>query len=150
MFSSVDNETKVEPVKNQQEDAVSSGEPNEPHDKNNGNNRDNLKKVGKEIVKKGTPLLDQVLNENEKSDSGNKNTHKTESTIWQNLSPYKGKIKTNEKTGKNKRYFTWDYEHGGEIEVFDSRGYHIGTIEPKTGKQIKDAVQGRNIKKNIN
>ena len=43
-----------------------------------------------------------------------------------------------------KRLYTWDSLHG-EIEVFTSRGYHLGVIDPVTGVTIKDAVKGRKI-----
>lgn len=37
---------------------------------------------------------------------------------------------------------TWDNLHG-EIEVFSSRGKHIGTRDAITGRWIKDPVPGR-------
>lgn len=46
--------------------------------------------------------------------------------------------------GKKKRYYTWDGLHG-EIEVFDSQGWHLGAIDPITGLGIKPATKGRNI-----
>lgn len=45
-----------------------------------------------------------------------------------------------------KRIYTWDSLHG-EIEVFNSRGKHIGVIDGLTGLPIKGkfAVPGRKI-----
>lgn len=44
----------------------------------------------------------------------------------------------------NSRYYTWDSLHG-EVEVFNSRGYHIGVIDAVTGQPLKNAVKGRRI-----
>lgn len=41
--------------------------------------------------------------------------------------------------------YTWDGEHGGEVEVFDKRGRHLGVAHPITGETIKPAVRGRRI-----
>lgn len=43
-----------------------------------------------------------------------------------------------------KRLYTWDSLHG-EIEVFNTRGHHIGVADPVSGEMIKDAVRGRKI-----
>lgn len=40
--------------------------------------------------------------------------------------------------------YTWDSLHG-EIEVFNARGRHLGAIDAKAGKFLKDAVKGRTI-----
>jgi len=42
-----------------------------------------------------------------------------------------------------KRLYTWDSLHG-EIEVFNSRGKHLGVKDPD-GLFIKEAVKGRKI-----
>jgi hypothetical protein len=42
-----------------------------------------------------------------------------------------------------KRLYTWDSLHG-EIEVFNSRGYHLGVYD-SDGNFIKEAVKGRKI-----
>lgn len=42
------------------------------------------------------------------------------------------------------RYFTWDGLHG-EIEVFNARGHHLGSIDAVHGRKLKDAVPGRTI-----
>jgi len=41
-------------------------------------------------------------------------------------------------------YFTWDGLHG-EIEAFDKKGRHTGSLDSKTGALIKDAVKGRRL-----
>lgn len=43
-----------------------------------------------------------------------------------------------------KRYYTWDYTHG-DVEVFNKRGYHLGSANAKTGTMTKPAVKGRKI-----
>ena len=70
--------------------------------------------------------------------------HKTASPIWQGLKNWRGKTKTNDKTGKRREYYQWDYTHG-EIEVFDRHGKHKGAIDPVTGEQTKPAEPGREI-----
>jgi hypothetical protein len=37
---------------------------------------------------------------------------------------------------------TWDSLHG-ELEVFDTRGHHVGAADPVSGERIKPARQGR-------
>jgi hypothetical protein len=43
-----------------------------------------------------------------------------------------------------KRLYTWDSLHG-EIEVFNGRGKHLGSMDPITGEMVKPAVAGRTI-----
>ena len=43
-----------------------------------------------------------------------------------------------------KRLYTWDELHG-EIEIFNARGKHLGSMDPTAGSLIKDAVPGRRI-----
>lgn len=42
------------------------------------------------------------------------------------------------------RYYTWDSLHG-EIEVFDKRGWHLGSLDAISGTFIKNPVKGRKI-----
>jgi hypothetical protein len=42
------------------------------------------------------------------------------------------------------RYYEWDEMHG-EIEVYDRRGWHLGTLNAVTGVKEKDPVKGRRI-----
>ncbi|MFD6095737.1 colicin E3/pyocin S6 family cytotoxin [Nocardiopsis flavescens] len=44
-----------------------------------------------------------------------------------------------------KRIYTWDGEHGGEVEVYDKRGRHLGVVHPFSRALIKPAVRGRSI-----
>ncbi|MFD3688336.1 colicin E3/pyocin S6 family cytotoxin [Nocardiopsis sp. NPDC058631] len=41
--------------------------------------------------------------------------------------------------------FTWDGEHGGEVEVYNKRGRHVGVMHPVSRTLIKPAVKGRKI-----
>lgn len=47
--------------------------------------------------------------------------------------------------GANKQYYEWDYTHN-DIEVYNNRGQHLGSMDPTTGEMYKDAVPGRIIK----
>ena len=38
----------------------------------------------------------------------------------------------------------WDHTHG-DIEVYDKRGRHLGSMDPVTGNMSKPAVPGRKI-----
>jgi hypothetical protein len=67
------------------------------------------------------------------------------SPIWAALPASKGKTKTNGLPGKKRRYFQWDLTHG-EIEVYDRRGKHLGSMDPTTGLMTKPKVPGRRIK----
>jgi hypothetical protein len=42
------------------------------------------------------------------------------------------------------RLYTWDGLHG-EIEIFNSRGRHLGVVDAVTGMLTKPAVKGRKI-----
>ncbi len=48
------------------------------------------------------------------------------------------------KSQDGKRFYTWDTLHG-EVEVFDKRGYHLGSVDPINGQYIKSAVKGRRL-----
>ncbi len=41
-------------------------------------------------------------------------------------------------------FYTWDSLHG-EIEAFNRRGKHLGSLDATTGKYVKTAVRGRKI-----
>lgn len=45
------------------------------------------------------------------------------------------------------RYYSWDSLHG-EFEVFNKRGFHLGSVCPVTGSLLKPAVRGRRINQN--
>ena len=42
------------------------------------------------------------------------------------------------------RLYTWDSLHG-DIEAFNNRGSHLGSLDPFSGELIKPAVKGRKI-----
>lgn len=42
------------------------------------------------------------------------------------------------------KLYTWDWTHG-DIEVFNKRGRHLGSIDALSGELIKDPVAGRTI-----
>jgi RHS repeat-associated protein len=68
----------------------------------------------------------------------------SESSIWKNLLPYRGKTKTNGQKGKDKRFYEWDRRHN-DIEVYGGRGTHLGSMHPTTGVIYKPPVPGRSI-----
>ncbi|WP_341751172.1 colicin E3/pyocin S6 family cytotoxin [Candidatus Tisiphia endosymbiont of Piscicola geometra] len=72
------------------------------------------------------------------------NCEKSESPIWKELKPYKGKTKTNGLSGNKQRFYQWDHTHN-DIEVYDSNGCHQGSINPKTGELYKEPVKGRQL-----
>ena len=41
-------------------------------------------------------------------------------------------------------FYSWDSLHG-EIEVFNKRYRHMGSLDAKSGEYIKDPVKGRKI-----
>ncbi|CAI2183521.1 8606_t:CDS:2, partial [Funneliformis geosporum] len=43
---------------------------------------------------------------------------------------------TNGKSGDDKRFYRWDNTHN-DIEVYDRRGRHLGSMDPRTGKMYK-------------
>ena len=69
---------------------------------------------------------------------------KAESEIWQALKSFQGKTKTNGLVGKKRRYYEWDYTHG-DIEVYNSKFKHMGSMDALSGKMYKPAVPGRGI-----
>jgi len=71
--------------------------------------------------------------------------NKADSLKWVKMKPWRGKTKTNGKSGKQKKYYEWDHTHN-DIEVYNARGEHLGSMDPTTGKMTKPAVSGRRIK----
>jgi hypothetical protein len=45
---------------------------------------------------------------------------------------------------ESNRIYEWDSLHG-ELEVYNRRGKHLGSADPRTGAMIKPAVPGRTI-----
>lgn len=78
------------------------------------------------------------------------------SFIWKNLVEQQvaeggagtGRVyRTNGLRGKKRRYFSWDSEKN-EIEVFDSRREHIGSIDPLTGHRT-GGPKNRRVPKSV-
>ena len=42
------------------------------------------------------------------------------------------------------RIYEWDYRHG-RVEVYNSRGYHLGEFDPNTGQELKGPKPGRRV-----
>jgi len=63
---------------------------------------------------------------------------------WKDLQPYRGSIKTNGETGSKRRFYEKDYTHK-DVEVYDSNGVHLGSMDAETGKMTKPAVKGRKL-----
>ena len=63
------------------------------------------------------------------------NPSKSESSVWKRLENFKNGIKRSGRGGQT-RYYKWDKLHN-DIEVFDSRGQHRGSMDPKTGEMYK-------------
>lgn len=68
---------------------------------------------------------------------------KSDSPVWKGLKAHKGKTKA-KGSGKNKRYYQWDHTHN-DIEVYNSKGKHLGSMDPLTGEMYKGPVNGRKI-----
>lgn len=71
------------------------------------------------------------------------NVSKNSSAIWKKLSNAGNGRKTSG-SGRDKKYYEWDNTHN-DIEVYDRRGNHLGSMDPTTGTMYKDAVKGRYI-----
>lgn len=73
------------------------------------------------------------------------NPPKSKSPVWKGLKHHKGDIRTNGKSGSEKRFYRWDDKHD-DIEVYDKNGKHLGSMDPRIGKIYKKAVSGRDIR----
>ena len=71
------------------------------------------------------------------------NVNKQNSPVWKKLQNAGNGRKTSGK-GKKKKYYEWDHTHN-DIEVYNSRGEHLGSMDPTTGEMYKPAVPGRTI-----
>ncbi|MDP9897880.1 colicin E3/pyocin S6 family cytotoxin [Variovorax ginsengisoli] len=74
----------------------------------------------------------------------NSNPSKQDSPVWADLDNAGNGRKTSG-SGSGKRYYEWDYTHN-DIEQYDRRGNHLGSIDPVTGELYKPPVPGRRIK----
>ncbi|VAW42555.1 YD repeat protein, partial [hydrothermal vent metagenome] len=72
------------------------------------------------------------------------NVSKGNSKIWKGFSSANRKGLKTSGSGKNKQYYDWDFRHN-DIEVYDQRGKHLGSMNPETGEIYKPAVVGRTI-----
>ena len=68
----------------------------------------------------------------------------SQSKIWKEYKSV-GKGRRTSGTGKKQQYYEWDYTHG-DIEMYNSKGKHMGSVHPETGLIYKPAVKGRKIK----
>lgn len=69
---------------------------------------------------------------------------KTTSDVWKRLKPFRGDIKTNGLSGNKGRFYQWDHTHG-DIEVYDRRGRHLGSMDPASGTMTKPPESGRKL-----
>ena len=74
----------------------------------------------------------------------NSNPSKQDSPVWADLASAGNGRKTSG-SGSGKRYYEWDYTQN-DIEQYDRRGNHLGSIDPITGELYKPPVPGRRIK----
>ena len=64
------------------------------------------------------------------------NCSKKDSPVWKGMEHYRGDIKTNGKLGSDKRFYRWDNFHN-DIEVYNRRGEHLGSMDPRTGNMYR-------------
>ena len=69
-----------------------------------------------------------------------------DSPVWGGLDTFKGKVRSNGLNGKKREYSTWDYTHN-DIEVYNSRGVHLGSRDPISGEMYKPPVKGRTLER---
>ena len=62
--------------------------------------------------------------------------------FWNSLQNYRGPYRR-QGSGRNLRYYKWDYLHYCEVEVYDRNGRHLGAVDGMTGQQIKGPTPGR-------
>ncbi|WP_321944496.1 hemagglutinin repeat-containing protein, partial [Paraburkholderia tropica] len=67
------------------------------------------------------------------------NPSKADSPVWQGLNNAGKGIKTD-----GQLFYEWDYTHS-DIEVYNKRGEHLGSMDPVTGQIYKPAVRGRTL-----
>ena len=67
-----------------------------------------------------------------------------ENPAWEDLKPFRGKIRTNGETGKKRRFYHKDFTHK-DVEVYDRNGLHLGSMDPNTGRMTKPPVDGREL-----
>ena len=72
------------------------------------------------------------------------NINKQESDVYNSFDKVRGRDRKTSGTGKKQRYYEWDYIHN-DIEVYNSKGKHLGSMDPVTGEMYKGPVKGRRI-----
>jgi len=72
------------------------------------------------------------------------NINKNESEQWRQLNPVRNTELRTSGQGSKKQSYAWDYTHN-DIEVYNSRGVHLGAMDPVSGEMYKPAVPGRTI-----
>ena len=90
----------------------------------------------------GSPMMDP--GDGDRDNKRKENPKKQESKVWKELKNYNKDIKTNGLSGEKTEYYQWDYTHN-DVEVYNSNGRHLGSMDPTTGKMYKPAVPGRTI-----
>jgi hypothetical protein len=70
---------------------------------------------------------------------------KSESDIWKALRSFRDGLRTNGKSGRERRYYEWDHTHG-DIEVYNRYGNHLGSMDPVSGAMVKPPIPGRSVK----
>ena len=71
------------------------------------------------------------------------NPWKSESSVWKKFENYRNGIKRSG-TGSRTRYYKWDNLHN-DIEMYDAKGRHLGSLDPRTGLRYKAPALGRTI-----
>jgi hypothetical protein len=72
------------------------------------------------------------------------NCSKKDSPVWKGKKHHKGDIRTNGKTGSDRRYYRWDNTHN-DIEVYNHRGKHLGSMDSRNGRMYKGPVSTNSI-----
>lgn len=72
------------------------------------------------------------------------NPGKNESPVWKDLDNVKGRDRKMSGQGNKKKYYEWDHTHN-DIEVYNKKGQHLGSMNPTTGEMYKPPVPGRTI-----
>jgi len=79
------------------------------------------------------------------NDGRQQNVNKNESEVWKKLDNVRNSGLKSSGSGSSKQFYDWDYTHN-DIEVYNSRGQHLGSMDPVSGEMYKPAVPGRTIR----
>jgi filamentous hemagglutinin len=83
-------------------------------------------------------LVDYVITST--TSSRKTNPDKADSPVWQDLRSAGKGVRTD-----GKYYYEWDYTHN-DIEMYNHRGEHMGSVDPTSGEIYKPPVTGRKLK----